>query len=488
MTRPPLPAGPFLVAGLGRAGQGAVDLLADRFGADAVTAWDAADQRELRELARRLRARGVRCELSRDPLHLLDAHAVRTVVKSPGIPPEHELVVGAKRRGLTVVDELELAWRATPLPLVGTTGTKGKSTVTTLVSAIGAAVAGNSPMAGNTDFAPALSAIRAQAGVIACEISSQQLEGCTDLLPEIGIFTNVHRESNRHGSAEATAALKRTMFVRGERCVPVAVVNGDDRIGLAIAADVEQRGGRVLTFGLGPEVDYRVVEADWSLDSATVALDTPEGRLELRTRLPGLKNAVNAAAAVAAGSALGASVEQAATAIADTPPPPGRYHSVDLGQPFEVLVDMAHTPESIRELLTTLRAVVDRRAGAALRAFVGIPGSYAMREPREETGRIARGLSDQLIVTGSSLRGEPPLINMASVLRGARSAEGGEVCPILLRPDAIRLAIESARPGDIVVTMGRGPLRQATYDRHGGGYVGSDMEIAAQAIEALGIA
>jgi UDP-N-acetylmuramoyl-L-alanyl-D-glutamate--2,6-diaminopimelate ligase len=488
MSRPPLPGGPFLVAGLGRAGQGAVDLLADRFGADSVTAWDAADQRELRELAKRLRARGVRCELRGDARRLLDAHAIRTLAKSPGIPPENELVVAAKQRGLTVVDELEIAWRATPLPLVGITGTKGKSTVTTLVSAIGEAVAGSAPMAGNTDFAPALSAIRAQTGVIACEVSSQQLEGCTDLLPEIGVFTNLHRESNRHGSPEATADLKRTLFVRGERCVPVAIVNGDDRVGMEIAAAVERRRGRVVRFGLGQAADYRVRGAEWSLDAATVAIDTPEGRLELRTRLPGRMSAVNAAAALAAGVALGASIDQAATAIAETPPPPGRYDSVDLGQPFEVLVDMAHTPESIRELLTTLRVVVDRRPGAALRAVVGIPGSYAMEEPREETGRIARSLSDQLIVTGSSMRGEPPLINMASILRGARAGAGGEVCPVLRRDEAIRLAIESARPGDVVVAMGRGPLRQVTYDRHGGGYLASDMEIAAQAIEAVGIA
>ncbi len=482
MDRPPLPAGPYLVAGLGRAGKGAVDLLVDRFCANAVTAWDGGGQRELRTLARRMRASGVRCVLGGDPRELLELHRIRTVVKSPGIPPDHELVLAARGRGLAVVDELELAWRATPLPIVGVTGTKGKSTVTKLVSGIGAAVTGNSPMAGNTDFAPALSAIRDRAGVIACEISSQQLEGCTDLLPEIAIFTNLHPESNRHGSAAATADLKRTMFVRGDRCVPVAVVNGDDVVGAGIAADVEHRGGRVLRFGRGVGVDYRVLKAEWSLEGAVAELDTPHGPLELRSRLPGLMSAVNASAALAAGVALGATVEQAASALAEVSPPPGRYDRVDLGQPFDVLVDMAHTPESIRELLITLRAVVDRRDGAKLRAVIGLVGSYDMPSPREETGRVARQLCDQLIVTGSSLRGEPPLMNLASLLRGARPVAGGELVPVLRRPEAIRLAIESALPGDVVVTIGRGQLRTATTDRHGGGYLASDAEIATQTL------
>jgi UDP-N-acetylmuramoyl-L-alanyl-D-glutamate--2,6-diaminopimelate ligase len=453
----------------------AIDLLASRAGASAVSAWDGSREPSLRAIRRGLERRGVRCALGGDGSSLLDG--VACLVKSPGIAPDHELLVAARERGIATIDELELGWRATRVPMLAVTGTKGKSTVTTLLSGLGAAAAGAAPMAGNTDFAPALSSVRG-GGVIACEVSSQQLEGCTDLLPEIGILTNVHYESNRHGGLEATAAIKRTLFVRGDRCVPLAIVNADDPICESVGRLVAAHGGAVVRFGRSARADYRVLHGDWWLDAGEVELATPGGPLTLESRLPGALNALNVAAAVAAGAALELSDGEIAATVATIAPPPGRYERVVAGQPFDVVVDMAHTPPSIGEFLATLRAVVAQRPGAALRTVLGVPGSWAMSEPRERSGRIARELSDQLIVTGSSLRGEPPLINMASILRGARRSGGGELCGVLDRREAIALALRSAKPGDIVAIAGRGPIAAMTFDRHGGGYRGSDMDIA----------
>ena len=108
-----------------------------------------------------------------------------------------------------------------------------------------------------------------------------------------------------------------------------------------------------------------------------------------------------------------------------------------------------------------------------------------MTEPREATGRVARELADDLIVTGSALRGEPPLVNMASVLKGAREAAGGELRAVLNRRAAIELAIASARPGDIIVAFGRGPLAEMSFDAHGGGVHASDAQIATAALRSL---
>jgi UDP-N-acetylmuramoylalanine-D-glutamate ligase len=471
------------VAGLGKAGSGAVELLRRRAGAGAVRVWDGSRIPHVQRLARQLRATGIQCSLGGDGTDLLVDGWARCLVKSPGIPLEHPLVIAARESGLAVVDELELAWRASPLPMVAITGTKGKSTITTLVAALGRAATGDAHMAGNTDFAPALSAITATTGIVSCEVSSQQLEGCTDLLPEVAILTNVHGESNRHGSLEATAAIKQELFVRGERCVPVAILNVDDGYGAALVGEVERRGGRVVRYGLSPAADYRVLGAEWSLDEARVELTTPYGGVTVAPRLPGLQNAVNVAAALAAGVEMGLSPECAAAVIAETDPPPGRYQQIDCGQPFDVMVDMAHTPASIEEILRSLRAVVDRRSGAALRAVVGAPGSFTMPAPRVESGRIARELTDQLVVTGASLRGEPPLINLQSILRGARASSGGVVQPVLSRAEGIRFAIESAQPTDVVVMIGRGPLRPITLDGHGGELLGSDAELAMDALQ-----
>jgi UDP-N-acetylmuramoyl-L-alanyl-D-glutamate--2,6-diaminopimelate ligase len=480
--RPPLPAGPYLVAGLGKAGRAAVELLVSRSGAEGVRAWDGSRAPAQQAVARRLEQDGVRCRLGGDGVEALTGEATGCLVKSPGIPMDAPIVGAARAQRVVVIDELELAWRASPLPVLAVTGTKGKSTVTTLLAAVGKAAYGSAHVAGNTDFGPALSAVHAKTGAIACEVSSYQIEGCTDLLPDVAVFTNVHTEANRHGSPEATFAIKRSLFVRGRRSVSVAVVNADDPRGLEIGQAVADRGGTVLRYGQSPQADYKVLGGEWSLDRATVELSTPFGPVAMETRLPGLRNAVNASAAVAAGVAVGLSVEESLTAVGTASPPPGRYQCVSVGQPFDVVVDMAHTPESIRELLATLRAVVARRPGAALRTVLGVPGSFSMVDPRQASGRIARELSDQLIVTGSSLRGEPPLMNMASILRGARTVAGAELCSVLDRRKAIRLVVESAQPGDVVALIGRGPIRDMSFDRHGGGYLGADAELVTEAL------
>jgi UDP-N-acetylmuramoyl-L-alanyl-D-glutamate--2,6-diaminopimelate ligase len=485
-ARPPVPSGPYLVAGLGKAGTAASNLLAGVAGPAGVTVWDAADHGSMRRLADGFEQRGMRGRLGGDGIAALDASGARCLVKSPGIAMTHPLVEAARQRGLVVLDELELAWRQSPLPMIGVTGTKGKSTVTTLVASVCRAAVGEALVAGNTDFAPAWSSIDSPAGIAVCEVSSAQLEGSVDLLPDVAVFTNLHPEANRHGSLEATAAIKRTMFVRGDRCAPLAVVNFDDPYGREIASAVSELGGRALTYGAGAGAGYQVREARWTLDGTELALRTSSWERALRARAPGAMNALNVAAAAAVGEALGLGPEEIADAVAAAEPPPGRFERVDRGQPFDVLTDMAHTPESIRQCLITLRAVVDERPGASLRAVVGIIGSTAMAGPREETGRIARSLTDHLVVAGSSYRGEPPLINAARVLRGARAVAGGQLDVVLDRREAIELAIRAARPGDVVVALGRGPVREMTFDSRGGGYRASDSEIAAAALDRLG--
>ena len=322
-ARPPVPDGPFLVAGLARAGRAAVELLAELAGPSAVTGWDSADRKAMRSVAGQLEAAGVRCRLGGDGVAALADSGARCVIKSPGVPPDAPLVQAAEGAGVLVIDELELAWRSSPLPMIGITGTKGKSTVTTMVAAVCRAAAGAGHMAGNTDFAPAWSALpRDASGIAACEVSSGQIEGCRELLPDVAVLTNLHPETNRHGSLEATAAIKAQLFVRGQRCVPVAVLNADDAYGRQFAQLVRERGGRVLTYGRDASADYRVGAVEWTLDGSTAELDTPDGPVRLTTRAPGLQNAVNGAAAVAVGEAIGLPAERAAAAVATPIPRP----------------------------------------------------------------------------------------------------------------------------------------------------------------------
>src|SRR5947209_14507343 len=128
MGRPDLPPGPYVVAGLGRAGQAAARRLSAVAGAGAVAAWDGTAPPAARAAASELAATGARVALGGDGIELLDPPP-GCVVKSPGIPPTVPLLRLAAGRGIPVIDELELGWRLDERPLVAVTGTNGKSTI-----------------------------------------------------------------------------------------------------------------------------------------------------------------------------------------------------------------------------------------------------------------------------------------------------------------------------------------------------------------------
>ncbi|HEV3229331.1 MAG TPA: Mur ligase family protein, partial [Solirubrobacteraceae bacterium] len=259
--RPPPPPGPYLVAGLARAGRAAVDAL-QRGTRDPVLAWDCATDREHRRAAAALRKRGVEVWLGGDGVDVLEHGApVAALVKSPGVGFDSPLIERAQERGLCVLDELELGWRLSRAPIVAVTGTNGKSTTCALAVAVLEAGGHRVQLAGNTDFGPPLSAVP-PGGWVVCEVSSFQLEGSSSFLPDVAVFTNLTTEHlDRHGTMERYGELKRRMFVRGKRTALMCVVNLDDPFGRALVADIRAAGGRVLSYGRASEADFRIVEA-----------------------------------------------------------------------------------------------------------------------------------------------------------------------------------------------------------------------------------
>jgi UDP-N-acetylmuramoylalanine--D-glutamate ligase len=220
-SRPPLPAGPYLVVGLARSGQAAARLLANR-GADVVAA-DAASPAG----AERLRELGVEVHLDGDHEALLDRAGC--VVKSPGVPREAPAVRRALTLGIPVIGELELAWRLLPNPFVAVTGTNGKTTVTGLLGHIWreadrpAAVAGNvgTPLASLPDE------VSAEATII-CEASSFQLEDTDRFAPDCALLLNASPDHlDRHGTFDAYLAAKLRIFSRQEEGA-VAVIDRSD--------------------------------------------------------------------------------------------------------------------------------------------------------------------------------------------------------------------------------------------------------------------
>jgi UDP-N-acetylmuramoyl-L-alanyl-D-glutamate--2,6-diaminopimelate ligase len=480
VERPSLPRGSYLVVGLGKAGRAAAEALLATPAAEHVHIWDSTTVGDVRTAARQLRRRGADVQLGGDGLDMLDvAGSNATVVKSPGIDFDIPLLQAAAARGLGVFDELEVGWRVCAQPIVGITGTNGKSTTAKLVAAVLQATGEGAHLVGNTEFGPPLSAAPTD-GWIVCEVSSFQLEASPSFLPDIAVFTNLTPEHlTRHLTMEGYGAAKRAMFVREERTAGTAIVNRDDSYGRRLAQDVSATGGRVLSYGFDADADISIERADWDVREARLTLRTPAGAVECSTRLPGAHNAANTAAAFAVGHVVGLSAEKIVQALTDVDAPPGRWEVITESEPFDVIVDYAHTPDGIRQLLGAARAVVSTRDGAALRTVFGAV-STRDTEKASESGRIARELSDHLILTTGSAPRDPRILRLRELLRAATS--GGTVEVVLERRAAIERAIGSARPGDIVAVLGLGRLQRMVLDAAGTVWPNDDREVVRETL------
>ncbi|MEK6277075.1 MAG: Mur ligase family protein [Actinomycetota bacterium] len=469
-TRPKPPPGPYLVAGVGKAGLAAAAALARLGGPARVKAWDGFVSPVTEQARSKLRARGVDSELGGDGIQML-ARDPRPmcIVKSPGIPCDSPLLVEAAHRGVTVVDELELGWRLGRAPLIAVTGTNGKSTTASLVLAALQGASITASLAGNTDFGPPLSSVPGDSPCVVCEVSSFQLEGCPGFLPEAAVFTNLSREHlHRHGTMERYGEVKRRLFLRDGLASPLSVMNTDQAYGRELADAVEEAGGRAVRYGTSPQADYRLESCEWDLRSGRARIRTPEGALTVVTRHPGAHNAANVTAALALAGALGLDRDATLVRLSAAPPVPGRFEPIDQGQPFDVVVDFAHTHDALLNVIRTARRIVSARPGGRLIAVVSAPGTHDPPK-RPQMGRIARRLTDELVITTTSTYGEAPEAAVEGLLAGARSAGGAALSAAMDRRAAIDMALRRAGAGDLVLVAGRGALPTLKLDRSGAG-------------------
>ena len=484
-ARPSLPPPPFLVAGLGRAGRAAISALRRLVPPELLYCWDASTGEPVRGLALELRGAGIRTWLGAPPP--LDGPLQScAVVKSPGIPFSAPLIRRAQELGMEVLDELELGWRLSRVPVVAVTGTNGKSTVCALLSAIARAGGLNAALAGNSQFAPPLSEVAtADVDVIVCETSSFQLEGCSALLPEAAVLTNVRPEHmNRHGTFDAYAACKRRLFVRGDRATPRVALNLDDDVGGQLFREVRERGVAAAGYGRAPAAEFRLRRLRWTLASGWLEMETPDGAVALRSKLPGPHNAVNVAGAVAAARSLGFELETIVEAIERTPGVPGRFERIEEGQPFDVIVDFAHTPDAVSAVIATARAIVRRRRGARLHVLVSVAG-HRTRELSAPIGQAVARFADRVVLTEGSSLGEPRGEVLAPLIEGARSVGGAGVEVVPDRRDAIRRVLAFGSSGDVVLVLGRGALPRLFRHANDAGVPFDDREVVRATLREL---
>jgi UDP-N-acetylmuramoylalanine--D-glutamate ligase len=288
--RPELPGGPFLVVGLARSGQAVARLLAGR-GED-VKGVDAGHP----EGAAGLREVGVEVFLDADGLVLLDG--VRTVVKSPGVPREAPVIAAALERGIDLVGELEVAWRAIPNRVVAVTGTNGKTTTVELLGHVYRTAGEPVAVAGNvgTPLSALVGEVDAGATVV-CEASSFQLEDSAAFAPECAVFLNLAPDHlDRHADLGAYLDAKLRIFAN-QGNDDVAVYNADD----PALAGVDLGGcARRIAFchGAGPDCEV-------ALAGDTVFYDGEPLLAVDELGLLGEHNVANAMAAAAAALSMG---------------------------------------------------------------------------------------------------------------------------------------------------------------------------------------
>jgi UDP-N-acetylmuramoylalanine--D-glutamate ligase len=288
--RPPLPDGPYLVVGLARSGQAAAQMLSAR-GAE-VAGCDAASP----EGAARLAEAGLEVHLDSDGVELLGR--ARCVVKSPGVPREAPVIAGARELGVTVVGELELAWRLLPNQFVAVTGTNGKTTVTELLGHVWRTAAEPVAVAGNVG-APLASLVGQVPGeaTVVCECSSFQLEDSVAFAPECAVLLNATPDHlDRHGDFDRYLRAKLRIFAN-QGNDDVAVYNSSEEA----LRDLDLGGcARRVAYCRGPSPDCELSLSD----GVIFAGDRP--LLEAsELSLIGPHNADNAMAAAAAALAMG---------------------------------------------------------------------------------------------------------------------------------------------------------------------------------------
>jgi UDP-N-acetylmuramoyl-L-alanyl-D-glutamate--2,6-diaminopimelate ligase len=276
----------------------------------------------------------------------------------------------------------------------------------------------------------------------------------------VTVFTNLTQDHlDFHSDMEDYFQAKRVLFsAGGDAGAPAPgrpIINVDDEYGTRLVTLLRADDVSPITFSAsGADADLRALDVSFDSSGSRFRCLTPEGEAIVETPLPGHFNVENALAALGAGLELGVPLDDAATALASAERIPGRLEPVDEGQPFAVLVDYAHTPDSLDNLLQAARRLTEGRLITVFGA-----GGDRDREKRPRMGEIGARLSDLAVVTSDNPRSEEPAAIIEEILEGIPAPGDGEGGEIEVEPDrraAIALALQRAAPEDTVVIAGKG--------------------------------
>jgi UDP-N-acetylmuramoyl-L-alanyl-D-glutamate--2,6-diaminopimelate ligase len=365
------------------------------------------------------------------------------------------------------------------MTMVGITGTNGKTTVTNLVAAvldhagIAAGTIGTLTGAHTTPESPELQArlagfLAEGKRAVVMEVSShaltyQRVAGCRF---DVAVFTNLGRDHlDLHRTVEAYFAAKASLFQPALSAR--AVINADD-----------EHGRRLLATVAIPAVTYSLDDVDDLRIGPTSHAYRWRGQL-VEVAIGGRFNASNSLAAATVCAELGVPADVVAAGLRSAPAVPGRFEPVHAGQPFDVIVDFAHTPDGLREALVAARP--EGFTGAVIVVFGA--GGDRDRAKRPEMGAVAAELADRVVITSDNPRSEDPLAIIGAITDGVDPSYRDRLVTEPDRRRAIAAALAAARPGDVVVIAGKG--HEHTQTIAGRQLPFDDRQVARELLEAL---
>jgi UDP-N-acetylmuramoyl-L-alanyl-D-glutamate--2,6-diaminopimelate ligase len=381
------------------------------------------------------------------------------------------LQVPDARKALAIIAANFFGHPADKLHLVGITGTNGKTTTSFLLDSIIHAAGFRSGLFGTIEYRTPLETypaktttpesldlhrffseiVRAAGTHAVLESSSHalvldRLWGCRFAA---AIFTNLTRDHlDFHKTMENYFAAKRRLFEgTGAGRALFGIVNIDDPYGSRLRNLAEQ----TITYGLASGAQVTTKKFALALRGLDFIAETPAGKIAVRSALVGRNNVYNLLAAIAASIALGFRREAIEAGISALTAVPGRFERIDLGQPFMVIVDYAHTDDALQKLLETAREL--HPTGRMITLF-GCGGERD-RSKRPLMGEAAGRLSEVVVLSSDNPRSEDPLKIINDVLVGLQRTPA----KVLVEPDrerAVERALEQARPGDMVLLAGKG--------------------------------
>ena len=393
-------------------------------------------------------------------------------------------------RGARALASTAAWWFGDPsreLTVVGVTGTNGKTTTTFLAEAALEAVGWPTGVIGTigirvgsdlrrnevpntTPGALELQRLLREmvgagerAAVIETSSHGLAAERVASVAYDAAIFTNLsHEHLDFHGTFEAYRAAKLSLFERLPRVAKdgrpgIGVVNADDPAGALVTAATRRSGARAITYGTDVSADVRLRSLDANVASSRLVAAAAGREIALDLRIGGRFNARNALAVVALAVGWDLDLERVAAGLASLAGVPGRLEAVQHGQPFDVIVDYAHTSGSLDAVARELHELADPHGGRVIAVF-GASGERDVGK-RPLMGEAAARWSHVVIVTEDDSRNEDPASIYEAIAAGAELAgkrRGADLLVIGSRREAIAEAFGRARSGDVVLIAGKG--------------------------------